>query len=79
MWHEELDEAECDETMKSNIRVLDCILNGSQLGSVSLAHRIEFNEIDPKFKQIGEERNVLHSLLRYVLEVKDIGRKSKFF
>jgi hypothetical protein len=79
MWGEddELDEAECDETIKSNIRVLDRILNNTELDCVALAFRFEFNiqfcaEM-AELKPIGEENNVLASLLRYVLEVKDIG------
>jgi hypothetical protein len=77
MWNDQLPEAECDETIKSNIRVLDRILDETELDSFSLAFRFEYDiqfcAAMAEFKPIGEENNVLVSLLRYVLEVKDIG------
>ena len=76
MWGE-IPEAACDEDIRSNIRVLDRILEDSQLDCFTLVHYFEFSErfcaAMDEFKQIGGETNVLRSLLLYVLEVKDIG------
>jgi len=83
MFDDEREVSECDGTIRSNIRILDQILESesSELDCFSLAHNFVFNENFcnkvGELKQIGEENNVLISTLKYVMEKNDNGLLTK--